>query len=93
MKIIKFNKNIYNQLQKKIEIQEQNFEVEVTEEVAGNLEQELMTEELTIVETAPIEDLKIIEDIKNIWNGLDLTSKLLTLLFSLTILYVIIRWI
>ena len=45
-----------------IEIQEQNFEVEVTEEVAGNLEQELMTEELTIVETAPIEDLKIIEE-------------------------------
>ena len=47
-----------------IEIQEQNFDVEVTEEVAGNLEQEIMTEELTIVETAPIEDLKIVEDIK-----------------------------
>ena len=47
-----------------MEIQDEKQEIEVTEEVAGNLEQELMTEELTIVETAPIEDLKIIEDIK-----------------------------
>ena len=47
-----------------IEIKEQNFDVEVTEEVAGNLEQDLMTEELTIVETAPVDDLKIVEDIK-----------------------------
>ena len=37
-----------------IEIKEQNFDVEVTEEVAGNLEQDLMTEN-TIVETAPVE--------------------------------------
>jgi len=36
---------------------------------------------------------KIIDDIKNTWNALDLSSKLLTLLFGLTILYVIIRWI
>ena len=47
-----------------MEVQNEKQEIEVTEEVAGNLEQELMTEELTIVETAPIEDLKIIEDIK-----------------------------
>ena len=47
-----------------MEIQDEKQEIEVTEEVAGNLEQELMTEKLTIVETAPIEDLKIIEDIK-----------------------------
>ena len=46
-----------------IEIKEQNFDVEVTEEVAGNLEQDLMTEN-TIVETAPVDDLKIVEDIK-----------------------------
>ena len=36
---------------------------------------------------------QIIDDIKNTWNALDLSSKLLTLLFGLTILYVIIRWI
>ena len=48
----------------KIEVQqEDNINLEVTEEVAGNLEQDLMTEN-TIVETAPIEDLKIVEDIK-----------------------------
>ena len=48
----------------KIEPQkEDNINIEVTEEVAGNLEQDLMTEN-TIVETAPIEDLKIVEDIK-----------------------------
>ena len=46
-----------------IEIKEQNFDVEVTEEVAGNLEQDLMTEN-TIVETAPNETVKIVEDIK-----------------------------
>ena len=46
-----------------IEIKEQNFDVEVTEEVAGNLEQDLMIEN-TIVETAPVDDLKIVEDIK-----------------------------
>ena len=46
-----------------IEIKEQNFDVEVTEEDAGNLEQDLMTEN-TIVETAPVDDLKIVEDIK-----------------------------
>jgi len=48
----------------KIEVQqEDNINLEVTEEVAGNLEQDLMTEN-TIVETAPVEDLKIVEDIK-----------------------------
>ena len=47
-----------------MEIQDEKQEIEVTEEVAGNLEQELMTEELTIVETAPNEGSKIIEDIK-----------------------------
>ena len=46
-----------------IEIKEQNFDVEVTEEVAGNLEQDLMIEN-TIVETAPNETVKIVEDIK-----------------------------
>ena len=47
-----------------MEIQDENQEIEVTEEVAGNLEQELMTEELTIVESAPNETVKIVEDIK-----------------------------
>ena len=47
-----------------MEVQNEKQEIEVTEEVAGNLEQELMTEELTIVETAPNEGSKIIEDIK-----------------------------
>ena len=45
-------------------VQNEKQEIEVTDEVAGNLEQELMTEELTIVETAPNEGSKIIEDIK-----------------------------
>lgn len=43
--------------------QEDNIDLEVTEEVAGNLEQDLMTEN-TIVETAPNETVKIVEDIK-----------------------------
>ena len=47
-----------------IEIKEQNFDVEVTEEVAGNLEQDLMTEELTIVESTSTEAVVIIEDFK-----------------------------
>ena len=45
-------------------MKEENFDVEVTEKEAGNLEQDLMTEELTIVETAPNETVKIVEDIK-----------------------------
>ena len=47
-----------------IEMKEENLEVEITEEEAGNLEQDLMTEELTIVETSSTEGTVIVEDFK-----------------------------
>ena len=47
-----------------IEMKEENFDVEVTEQEAGNLEQDLMTEELTIVESTSTEAVVIIEDFK-----------------------------
>ena len=47
-----------------IEMKEENFDVEVTEKEAGNLEQDLMTEELTIVESTSTESIVIIEDFK-----------------------------
>ena len=47
-----------------IEMKEENLEVEITEEEAGNLEQDLMTEELTIVESTSTEAVVIIEDFK-----------------------------
>ena len=47
-----------------IEMKEENLEVEITEEEAGNLEQDLMTEELTIVESTSTESIVIVEDFK-----------------------------
>lgn len=47
-----------------IEMKEENFDVEVTEKEAGNLEQDLMTEELTIVESTSTESIVIVEDFK-----------------------------
>ena len=45
-------------------MKEDNFDVEITEQEAGNLEQNLMTEELTIVESTSTETVVIIEDFK-----------------------------
>ena len=45
-------------------MKEENFDVEVTEKEAGNLEQDLMTEELTIVESTSTEAVVLIEDFK-----------------------------
>ena len=50
--------------QQNVEMKEENFDVEVTEKEAGNLEQDLMTEELTIVESNLTESIVIVEDFK-----------------------------